>query len=83
MQQHDKARAAWKKALELYDTSSRRKKDDRFQEIQNKLQLLAGAVAGSPRTLCVTSHACGFAFAGGGDRSYHRACERETAKRQA
>lgn len=42
LQQQDKARAAWKKAIELYDSSSRRKKDDRFQEIQTKLQQLAG-----------------------------------------
>jgi tetratricopeptide (TPR) repeat protein len=35
----DKARTAWRKSLELYDAGRRRKTDERYKEIQDKLRL--------------------------------------------
>ena len=35
-----KALAAWKKALSLFETGTRRKSDDRYKEIQDKVRLL-------------------------------------------
>jgi Flp pilus assembly protein TadD len=40
LKEQDKARAAWKKALSLYDAGTRRKTDGRYKEIQDKVRLL-------------------------------------------
>ena len=41
LDQKDKARAAYRKAVEFYDAGRRRKTDDRYKELKQKLKLLA------------------------------------------
>jgi tetratricopeptide (TPR) repeat protein len=41
LDQKDKARTAYRKAVELYDAGRRRKADDRYKEVKEKLKLLA------------------------------------------
>jgi tetratricopeptide (TPR) repeat protein len=40
LDQKDKARTAYKKAVELYDAGRRRKTDDRYKEVKEKIKLL-------------------------------------------